>query len=221
MKEHVLVIFPHPDDEAFSVSGTIASYREKGVPVTYICLTLGEMGRNFGKPAFANRETLPELRKHELEEACRVLDIQDLRRFGLRDKTVEFEPQEELVRRIREVMEEVNPTLVITFYPGYSVHPDHDACGEAVVKAVESLPKESRPTVHCIAFSKNCLEELGEPDVLRDVNTMIPKKIAAIKAHRSQTSNFAGEMEKKAANQDPEMLNRLGHERFWTYPLNK
>ena len=39
-ERHVLVVFPHPDDEAFGVSGTISSYRDMGVPVTYACLTL-------------------------------------------------------------------------------------------------------------------------------------------------------------------------------------
>ncbi|KHE67378.1 PIG-L family deacetylase, partial [Halobacillus sp. BBL2006] len=65
-ERHVLVIFPHPDDEAFGVSGTIASHIKQGTPLTYACLTLGEMGRNLGKPAFATRETLPEIRRKEL-----------------------------------------------------------------------------------------------------------------------------------------------------------
>lgn len=49
-ERHVLVIFPHPDDETFSSAGTIASYIEAGIPVTYACLTLGQMGRNLGNP---------------------------------------------------------------------------------------------------------------------------------------------------------------------------
>ena len=51
--------FPHPDDETFSSAGTLASYIEKGIPVTYACLTLGQMGRNLGNPPFATRESLP------------------------------------------------------------------------------------------------------------------------------------------------------------------
>lgn len=43
-ERQVLVVFPHPDDEAFGVSGTIATHIENGTPVTYACLTLGEMG---------------------------------------------------------------------------------------------------------------------------------------------------------------------------------
>lgn len=49
-ERHVLMIFPHPDDETFSSAGTIASYIDNGIPVTYACLTLGQMGRNLGNP---------------------------------------------------------------------------------------------------------------------------------------------------------------------------
>ncbi|MFL6561744.1 MAG: bacillithiol biosynthesis deacetylase BshB2, partial [Bacillus sp. (in: firmicutes)] len=128
-ERQVLVVFPHPDDEAFGVSGTIATHVQNGTPVTYACLTLGEMGRNMGNPPFTNRENLPKIRKEELKEAARVLGIQDLRMLGFRDKTIEFEDEEKLANQMLALIEDVNPSLIITFYPGYSVHPDHDATG--------------------------------------------------------------------------------------------
>ena len=99
-ERHVLVVFPHPDDEAFGVSGTIASHANMGTPVTYSCLTLGQMGRNMGNPPFANRETLPTIREQELKEAARVLGISDLRMLGFRDKTIEFEDEDMLTNLI-------------------------------------------------------------------------------------------------------------------------
>lgn len=216
-ERHVLVIFPHPDDEAFGVSGTISLHIDNGTPVTYACLTLGEMGRNMGNPPFATRETLPKIRKEELEEAARVLGIQDLRMLGYRDKTVEFEDEEMLANRLGAIIGETNPSLVITFYPGYAVHPDHDATGAAVIRAVKELPADKRPKVHCVAFSNNCEEEIGQADVVNDVSAVIDRKIAAIKAHASQTQLMAANMEESIKNQDPEVLARMYKERFWTY----
>ncbi|MCJ7986519.1 PIG-L family deacetylase [Priestia sp. OVL9] len=63
MEERLLIVFPHPDDEAYGAAGMITQARQKGTPVTYACVTLGEMGRNMGRPLFANRETLPQIRK--------------------------------------------------------------------------------------------------------------------------------------------------------------
>jgi len=216
-ERHVLVVFPHPDDEAFGVSGTISSYIQNGTPVTYACLTLGEMGRNMGNPPFATRESLPHIRKKELQDAADVLGIKDLRMLGYRDKTVEFEEEAKLAAHIASIIEEVNPSLIITFYPGYSVHPDHDACGAAVIRAVRGIPAANRPKVHCVAFSHNCEEEIGQADIVNDVSAVADRKLAAIKAHKSQTQLMVSQMAINLENQDPEVVARFYNERFWTY----
>ncbi|NSL50946.1 bacillithiol biosynthesis deacetylase BshB2 [Calidifontibacillus erzurumensis] len=217
MEKHVLVILPHPDDEAFGVSGTIALYREQGTPVTYVCCTLGEMGRNMGNPPIANRETLPFIRKKELLNAAKAIDITDLRMLGLRDKTLEFEDIDELANRFRSIIEEVKPSLVITFYPGYAVHPDHDATGFAVVHAIKQMPEETRPKLHCLAFSHDCVEKLGEPDVVIDVTPVRDKKIACILAHETQASAVMDRLPEKLLSKNPEIMKWVSTERFWTY----
>lgn len=204
-ERQILLVFPHPDDEAFGVSDTIAFHTQNRTPVTYACLTLGEMGRNMGNPPFANRESLPKIRKQELQEAAKIIGIQDLRMMGLRDKTIEFEDEEKLTKMIYSLIEEVNPSLIITFYPGYSVHPDHDSTGAAVVRAVERIPDQDRPKLHCVAFSNNCEEELGPPDIVNNDSAVKEVKIKAMKAHKSQTQLVTA---------------WLQNERFWTYKFS-
>lgn len=218
-EKHVLVIFPHPDDEAFGVSGTIATHIENGTPVTYICMTLGEMGRNLGNPPFATRESLPGIRKKELREAADAMGIQDLRMWGLRDKTVEFEDDDKLTDRITAAIKELEPSLIITFYPGYSVHPDHEACARAVIRAVRKMDPDARPKLHCVAFANNSIEDLGEPDIIHDITPVEEKKIAALKAHRSQTQSMLADWAEKIQNQDPALLQWIRKERFWTYTV--
>ena len=220
-KEKVLIVFPHPDDEAFGAAGTISQFTNNGIQVTYACLTLGEMGRNMGNPPFTNRENLPKIRREELKEPARVLGIQDLRMLGFRDKTIEFEDEEKLANQMLDLIEEVNPSLIITFYPGYSVHPDHDATGAAVVRAVEKMSPAARPTLHCVAFSNNCVDELGEPDILNDISPVAKTKMAAIQAHRSQTEQMFIGMEEKLKNQDPQVMKWINNERFWTYKFDQ
>lgn len=216
-EKHVLVIFPHPDDESFGISGTIAMYTHNGVPVTYVCCTLGEMGRNMGNPPFATRESLPLIRKKELEEACKALKIDDLRLLGLRDKTLEFEDIDDLADYFSPIIDEIKPSLIITFYPGYSVHPDHDACGAAVIHAVKRLPKNERPTVHCVAFSTNCVNELGPPDIVRDVSEYAEIKMKAIQAHKSQFGAFVRGRAAKYGLKDKQVQARINTEFLWIY----
>ncbi|QFT89242.1 1D-myo-inositol 2-acetamido-2-deoxy-alpha-D-glucopyranoside deacetylase [Bacillus sp. THAF10] len=216
-EKHVLVVFPHPDDEAFSSSGTIKLFTQSGVPVTYLCGTLGQMGRNLGNPLFANRETLPEVRKKELLKACEVMGITDLRMLGLHDKTLEFEDEEYLADIVEEALKELQPTLILTFYPGHGVHPDHDAMSNAVAIAVNRIPEDARPTVYGKAILKNSVELLGEPDVVIDIRSVAEDKLNAIKAHKSQTSGWVELMEKQLQENAPEIEDWLYRETFWTY----
>ena len=96
--------------------GTIRLLTDRGVPVTYACGTLGQMGRNMGKNVFANRETIPHIRKKELKDACEAMGIKDLRMLGFHDKTLEFEDVDFVADKIEAIIQEVNPSRIITFY---------------------------------------------------------------------------------------------------------
>lgn len=197
MEKHVVIIYPHPDDESFGTAGSIINFRKKGIPVTYLCGTLGEMGRNMGSPFFANRETLPRIREKELEKVAEYLDI-DVELLGYRDKTLEYENQEKMANHIKEILERIKPSLVITHYPGYAVHPDHDALGAAVIKAVELMDSSERPIVWVQAIIKGYQEIFGTPDVINDVSDIFEKKMEAILIHKSQAGGMLGSMNQES-----------------------
>ncbi|NLY80633.1 MAG: bacillithiol biosynthesis deacetylase BshB2 [Lysinibacillus sp.] len=220
-QRHILVVFPHPDDEAFSSAGLIRLYRNMGVPVTYACLTLGEMGRNLGNPPFATRESLPEIRRKELEEACKAMGIEDLRMMGFRDKTIEFEDNEKMVQLVRNLIDECNPSLIITFLPGYAVHPDHDATGRAVVEAVRRMDRNARPTVYGVGFANNTIAEKGEPDVVIDIMSVKEDKLKALQAHASQTAWMIEENQKRIDEGQPMSDSWFHYEKFYTINVDE
>lgn len=215
--KNILVVFPHPDDEAFAAAGTLSMFIEGGAHVTYACLTLGEMGRNMGIPPFTNRVNLPTIRKKELMESVAAIGIQDLRTLGFHDKMVEFEDPKILDKMVSDLLEELKPSLIVTFYPGYSVHPDHDATGAAVIRVVSQLPADQRPTVYCVAFSNNHEQEIGKANVVVNVAEVIEKKMNSIRAHRSQFQ--AEELVGSQKINNKEIIQRFGREPFWIYPF--
>ncbi|MEK4384675.1 bacillithiol biosynthesis deacetylase BshB2 [Solibacillus sp. FSL W7-1464] len=219
-ERHVLVVYPHPDDEAFSVAGTLRLFNNMGVPVTYACLTLGEMGRNLGNPPFATRESLPEIRRKELMEACEAMGIGDLRMMGLRDKTVEFEDDEKMIKLVNDLIVELNPSLIFTFLPGFAVHPDHEATGRAVLEAVRRIDKQYRPRILACAFANDTVEKNGEPDVTIDIQSVKADKLKALKAHASQTAWMIQDAEKRVDTGDVSLDNWLNHEQFYTVTFN-
>lgn len=219
-ERHVLLVFPHPDDESFSSAGLVRMYRNMGVPVTYACLTLGEMGRNLGNPPFATRESLPEIRRKELLKACEAMGIEDLRMMGFRDKTIEFEDDEKMVKLVQDLIDELNPSLIITFLPNYCVHPDHEATARAVVEAVRRMPKNERPVVYGVGFATNTVAEKGEPDVVIDITEVKEDKLKALQAHDSQTAWMIEENQKRIDEGQPMSDSWFHYEKFYTIRFN-
>lgn len=223
MEKHVVIVYPHPDDESFGAAGTILQFREQGVPVTYLCGTLGEMGRNMGSPIFANRETLPLIRKQELADACNLLDI-DYKLLGYRDKTIEYEDLNEVADHIKGILEEIEPSLVITHYPPYAIHPDHNALGAATIEAVRKIDKRIRPTLWAQAIEANYQDDLGHPDVVHDITHLFDRKLEAIFCHKSQAAGMIEKMQgnvKAAEEMKRGLMERLGKEQFYIWDFKE
>lgn len=219
-EKHVLVIFPHPDDEAFGVSGTLMRYRDMDVPVTYACLTFGDMGRNLGYPPFATRESLHVIRKKEVEKSAEVMGVLDLRLLGYRDKTLEFEAPGHLKGVVADLIKEINPSRIITFYPGYSVHPDHEATADAVVDAVRELPETARPALQLVAFSNNTRDDLGEPDIVVDITSYQKRKQEVMAAHISQTGPLLEKLASETGEGDEARNTWMNTEHFYSYDID-
>ncbi|HEX6987827.1 MAG TPA: bacillithiol biosynthesis deacetylase BshB2 [Bacillota bacterium] len=214
-ERRLLVVLAHPDDEAFGCTGVMAILRRRGVPVTYVCATMGQMGRLMGRPPFATRESLPVLRRRELAEAMRIAGVDDVRLLGLWDKTVEFEDPDALAQRIAAIIDDVRPSTLITFHPEHSGHPDHHAVGRATLAALDRSTVVPRPRVWMPAIRSDEVK-LDLPIETVDISAVSQLKRAAFAAHRSQTTGWD---ERLAANE--EMRTRFEwifrEERFWVW----
>lgn len=222
-EKHVVVIYPHPDDESFGSAGTIIKLREQGIPVTYLCATNGSMGRNMGSPPFANRESMGKIREQELIDACKLLDC-DMQLLGYQDKAVEFEDKQIVAKRLKGIIEEINPSLIITHHPFYGVHPDHNAIGAATIEALRMIKPADRPKLWVRAITTGYQNILGEPDYNYDVTDVFDAKMAAIAAHKSQADGIIGDMLRKAKNSEEvrkEAMDILGKEDYYIWEFTE
>lgn len=222
MGKQILAVYPHPDDETFDRAGTLIKHKAKGDELTLICATLGQMGRRMGKPFFANRETLPNLREQELRDACAILGIEDIRLWRLQDKMLQFMDLNDLAARILDVIIEKEITVIYTFYPGHGVHPDHDTMSAATVLAVSQLPIDQQPVIYGSPFSCDHAEQLGEPDLVHDISDVLDVKMEAMKAHRSQTEIIISELNKKISENPSrvkQIMKAFTIEKYWIYQI--
>src|SRR5947199_10836815 len=83
--KRVLSIHAHPDDQEFTVAGTLAKWARAGSEIVTVCLTRGEAGSNKSTPADMTRERLAKIREEEQRAACAVLGIAEVVFLGYED----------------------------------------------------------------------------------------------------------------------------------------
>ena len=137
MLDAILAIFSHPDDETFGVGGTLARYADRGVPITMVSATRGEVGE-IAPGTDATPETLADHREQELRDAMAILGITDVRFLGFRDSGMKGTPENDhpdalinapedaVVESMVRIIRDVRPRVIVTWDEsgGYG-HPDH------------------------------------------------------------------------------------------------
>src|SRR3990170_3326878 len=81
----VLSIHAHPDDQEFTVGGTLAKWARAGSHIVTVCITSGGAGSNDHTPPGMTRESLVPIREKEQRQACRVLGVSEVVFLGYED----------------------------------------------------------------------------------------------------------------------------------------
>lgn len=145
----LLLIVPHPDDEAFGAGALLARVATGGGRTAVLTLTRGAAGRTLG---LCSREELPAVRERELRSALEVLGVADVTVLDHQDYVPDDDrglpahpglaavPEAELLDAIVGTLERTRPRVVLTFPPnGSNGHPDHVTTSRLVRAAVERV----------------------------------------------------------------------------------
>ncbi len=133
----LVVIFAHPDDEAFGTGGTLAKYASEGVEVHLITATLGEAGQ-VAEATMTLQQPLNILREQELRCACQNYGVTAVHLLGYIDGQTAIVPPSGPVYRIVQLLRQLKPQVVMSFGPdGVYGHFDHLAIHRWASAAVE------------------------------------------------------------------------------------
>lgn len=198
--ERALVVVAHPDDIDFGAAGTIAGWVEAGIEVAYCIATRGDAGGFDDTP----RDQMPIIREAEQRAAAKAVGVEQVVFLDYPDGRLEasYALRKDISREIRRF----RPQRVLCPSPerdyeriGRS-HPDHRACGDAALSAV--YPDARNPFAHPELLADEGLEEwkVAEtwimaaprplPNHAVDITATFDKKVAALRAHVSQTAHM-------------------------------
>jgi LmbE family N-acetylglucosaminyl deacetylase len=196
------VVVAHPDDCDFGNAGTTAKWTDAGVTVSYCIITDGDAG---GSDRTITREQMAGIRRIEQTAAAAAVGVTDLVFLGYPDG--QLTASIPLRRDISRVIRQKTPQRVITQSPVrnftriFASHPDHLAAGEATLCAV--YPDARNPFAHRELLEVEGLEPWSVPEVwmsaalvtgqetkVVDVTETADRKLAALRCHRSQYSDW-------------------------------
>lgn len=198
----VLSIHAHPDDQEFTVGGTLAKWARAGSHIVTVCITSGGAGSNEHTPPGMTREALVPIREEEQRQACRVLGVSEVVYLGYEDGMLE--PSLALRRELTRVIRRHRPDAVVCgdptvrFYGAiYLNHPDHRAAADAALDAVfpsaetrlifpELLDEGLEPHKVRAVF----IHGSESPDTFIDISDVLGVKLAALKEHRTQMGTW-------------------------------
>lgn len=190
----ILVVTAHPDDVDFGAAGSVATWTDEGIEVSYCICTDGDAG---GADTGIARHQMPKIRREEQTKAAAVVGVTDLHWLGFPDGMLEATL--ELRKAIARVIRIVRPDRVVCQSPErllariYASHPDHLAAGDATISAVypDSRNAWSFPELLDQGHAPHTVPELWlmareNPNVFVDTTNAIDRKIEALLCHRSQ-----------------------------------
>ena len=188
----------HPDDQDFTVAGTLAKWAKAGCKVISVLITSGDSGSNDVTKDAKYKPVLAALREAEQQAANAVLGIAEtvFLHYPDGELTASLALRKDLTRLIRiykpEVVVAGDPSA--WFYGnGYINHPDHRAAAEAATYAV--FPSAGTRLIFTdllqAGYEPHNVKRLyvhgiEKPNTWVDISKTIETKIKALQQHVSQ-----------------------------------
>jgi N-acetyl-1-D-myo-inositol-2-amino-2-deoxy-alpha-D-glucopyranoside deacetylase len=214
MRETIVAVVAHPDDESLIAGGTLAMAAAAGAETGVVSLTRGESGPVAGTP-LGRGESLGPVRERELRAAAERPGAKWAACLRNPDGELDWSDRPATARELAALLaRRRRPTSVLTFgEDGLYWHPDHIAARAIAGMAVELIEQGGAARVWLyeavwpagrVSGLVAAARERGlpfdlwgldpgafgtaedGPTVVVDVRPVLDRKLAALRAHRSQ-----------------------------------
>lgn len=198
--KRAMSIHAHPDDQEFTIGGTLAKWARAGCEIVSVIITSGDSGSNDPTKDGSYKAELATLREGEQRAANNVLGVKEA--VFLRYPDGELEPTIQLRKELTRIIRQYKPDVVLIgnpeawFYGNeYVNHPDHRAAAQAACEAV--FPSAGTRLIFTdlleAGYEPHNVKRLyvhgvESPDTWVDISETIELKIEALGKHASQVN---------------------------------
>ena len=189
MREVVLVVVAHSDDESISMAGTISKHIKKGDKVFVISMTNGVGARDD-----ANLNKINQ-RKNASVTASKVLGFEWGDCYDFTDNGMDSYPLIEIIKAVEKAKYKYRPTLVYT-HSGADLNVDHRVVSNSVLTAFRPQPNELCKEIRLFEvasatdYGNSSITGSFSPNLFIDVSNEWPVKVKALEEYLEEMCEY-------------------------------
>jgi lmbE-like protein len=180
MKNKILVVAVHPDDETLGCGGTLLKHKHNGDEIYWLICTKIDEGSDYY-----------DVRENEIKQASDIYKFDGVFSLGLKTMRVDEYSMSDLIGKISKVINEVKPNII--FLPFKSdVHSDHRKIFEASYSCTKSFRYPfikkiyMMETISETEFAPSAKDDAFVPNSFVDISNYLDKKIEIMKIFKSE-----------------------------------
>lgn len=184
MKNKILVVAVHPDDETLGCGGTLLKHKASGDKIHWlICTTL-----NKNHDYYQNREK-------EINKVSKIFNFDSVHNLQFETTKMDQYNMNEIIEKISKVINKVKPNIIYLPFKE-DVHTDHKKVFEASYSCTKSFRYPFIKKIYMMEtlseteFAPSTKKDSFIPNTFIDVSKYMDKKIKIMKVYKSEIDKF-------------------------------
>ena len=182
MKNKILVVAVHPDDETLGCGGTLLKHKDSGDEINWLICTKIDKDNDYYS-----------IRENEIEQASRLYGFDGTYSLWLKTMRVDEYSMSELIGKISKIINEVRPNIIYLPFKG-DVHSDHRKIFEASYSCTKAFRYPFIKKIYMMEtlseteFAPSTKEDSFIPNSFVDISEYFEKKIEIMKIFKSEVA---------------------------------
>ena len=196
MKNKILVVAAHPDDEFLGCGGALISHIKKNDKVGILIMSEGFTSRDIKRDTIKRKNDLDGLKK-SANKIAKKIGASFIKFTSFPDNRMDSVDFLDVVKKVEEVIKKFKPNIIYTHHPS-DLNIDHGIVHRAVITASRPQPKYAvkkillfeimSSTNWTAKFSKQ--KNLFNPNYFIDISNVLSKKLKLLKYYKTEMKKW-------------------------------
>jgi LmbE family N-acetylglucosaminyl deacetylase len=187
MKNKILIVAAHPDDEVLGCGGTVARLVKEGCQAYTLILGEGITSRDEKRDREKRDKEIHKL-KEQAKKANEIIGVEEVFIYDFPDNRFDTIPLLDIVKVIEKVKNDIKPNIIFTHYEK-DLNVDHQITYKAVITAARPIVGESVKEIYSFEIPSSTEWNFPlsfSPDVFFDISETIDIKIKALEEYKTE-----------------------------------